>query len=260
MAGWINGPSAAAGGFDRWNQFVPTMIAVEIGYFGDRVKRSPLVGEPYPARVVVSLGFPPRGAVLFGLSVRLPTGTRSADGTLGTPSADGFYDLGWRDSPQGSLFEMRFNLVTEKVSNGDLLDCRTDSEYGTTFCSVPIEVHRRPGAPSGRLGVRVEPEQLPLGPQPANFVVVMEDTGSYAPVAGLVHGWSFLPDAARTRIPILLLTNTPSTLIFYKGPMWFGTLSPQIPGGKASAFVGYERDRDIEVPFRFPSHWSPLLG
>ncbi len=281
MPDWINGPAVSAPGMDRNGWFQPLMIQTQVGYFGDHVTRMPLVGDTYTARILVNLNYPPRGGVIFSLAVQLPPATsfvagqaircfRRAPGSTTmvdvttdpgancptfplSPLPDGFFDFRQRDVAQGTLFEVRFNLITNAELDGQPLVCRTDSEYGSTLSRGPIRTFRRPGSTSDRLAARVEPRVLPLGPTPANFTVVLEDTGSFAPVAGLVDGWSFLPDTARSRIPIILATNMPARVIFYMGPVMFGTWVSEEPQGKARALRGYERDRPlgIDVPFRF---------
>jgi len=299
MVDWINGPATYLPGVDRFGAPSAEMVGLNVGYYGDARLGSPSVGELFTGHIVVGAGFPARGGVVVDqLGVRLPPGVSfspqppgircySQDRQRGTyldstgdPSAgcpvfppgrltNGFADLGRRDLPQGYLFEVQFDLVSQVPLAGALLEGYVRTDWGELTCQVPLDVAATPvSAPaSGRLQARVVPDVLPLNALTA-FTVRSQDTGNGRPVQGLVTidnyppGWS-LPQP----LPLILPTNTPVTLTLKAGggipasvnldrfPSPFlpysGPYRPLHPPRARVTAPGYDADRNMAVPLRF---------
>ena len=256
------------------------MIGANVGYYGDRSKSNPVVGEVYTGHLVVGVGYPPRGGVVHGTRVRLPRSTafdmsqggitcrrqrpgeNTAIDATADPGArcvqdpllqrDGTYWLGYRDLPQGNLFEIQFNLRSNAILNDEILTGIVDSEYGTLQCQVPIRVFPAP-VPSNRLEVRVEPSQQIDARRPVNLTIVTEDTGNGARVDGVATIFNYTPDGRNTVI-VEVPTNRPVLLTFYPGRV----PHPQVPSG-ADMYTpygrvnvpGYARDANAKIPFRW---------
>lgn len=84
----------------------------------------------------------------------------------------------------------RFMPIKEGRFSGILAIYSNDPAHGRLEVQLTGVTTNAPALPSGMLGIRVEPSQVPLG-RPVQITVFAEDTGSHAPVAGTVHIVSF---------------------------------------------------------------------
>ena len=279
MADWINGAAVYLAGQDRYGNLDPKMIGAQVGYFGDP-GANPIVGEIYTAHLVVGVGYSPRGGVVHSTSVRLPahtsfdtslshvtcrrqrpnetqlfdaTGDPSAQCVQPTLQGDGAYWLGYRDLPQGNLFEVLFNVRTETPLSGELLTGVVQSEYGTMRCDVAVNVLRKP-PPSGRLRVRVEPTDPIENHAAVTIMIVTEDAGNGARTDGVATIFNYSPDGL-TPSPVNRPTNVEFDMTFHSGEVphahYSGaTVDIYTPSGQVSV-PGYNQDAGMKIPFKW---------
>jgi hypothetical protein len=267
MLNWINGPAVYAAGQDRSGNVVADMVGANVGYFGDPGQSNPRAYEVYTAHIVVGVNFPPLGGVVNRTRVVLPSNTsfdyshgwfacfrqssnpaRTIDATndpsancirVATQLPDGSFDLGFRDLPQGNLFEIQFNLkTTEPIQNG-LLRGFVDSQYGQgpLSCVVSVSVFG-PAPRSGRLRVQAKPKWLSTG-KPVSYSIIVEDTGSGEPLDGTatIHNYTSAGQPDDFQVP----TNTPLVHTFH---IWNNPPGADmaVPWGEVTV-PGYDADR-----------------
>jgi hypothetical protein len=281
---WYNGPAQYVKGFDSARNNVD-IAGINVGYWGENSLSIPKVGQVYTAHIVGGVFNTWRVAFGVRLGVLLPQGTsfyfapsqplficrRQA---LGAPSAvdvttspgascpsaapirlqNTFYDLGLRDVPANSYFEIVFELVTSVPLTGAQLRGYILCTDGETYCDVPVYVY---GHPSGQLEVLTDPPGMLYEGVRYTFSVVTRDSGSHALVAGTATVYNFEasivvgPGIRISGIPVVLQfpTNMPQLVTFYyrysTNPD--GSTNIVVPSGVVNC-PGYPQQN---IPFKF---------
>jgi hypothetical protein len=270
---WINGTPKYVFGLDSNLNKAPT-VGINVGYWEDSQLNEPRVGKPYIAHIVVGVLDALRGHSNVILGVLLPQATsfRFASGeppflcrqqnfdvsvavdvtgspSSGCPSAapsglpNGFFDLGFRDLPSHTHFEVAFELDSSVRITGEKLWGYVLCSDGEAYCDVPVFIRN----PSGRLKVSTDPGWIDRTGVPLTFSVLSQDTGDDFPVPGIATITNF--DSNGVRLVLQLATNTRQTVTFHYGHD-LPNVDVVVPGGVVNC-PGYQQDSDMNIPFKF---------